>query len=128
MIKTHHVDTYTTPTDQRHPTSMSSTTRLVALRLEALDSLVVKEPHTPVAFKLNLTDPLSDAQLHMLTLASPWKPMNIESTISGWNERLQCFDATISVIETPSKKPTPQPMKQLKWGQVKRKRGFVSHD
>jgi hypothetical protein len=103
-------------------------TRLTALRLERIDSLVVKEPHTPVTFKLNLVDPLSDAQLNLLTLASPWKPMMVDAILGEWNERGKSFDAVIAVIETPSKSVAPKHVKKLRWGQVKRKRGFISHD
>lgn len=103
-------------------------TRLIALRLGTIDSLVVKEAHTPVAFKLNITDPLTDAQLNLLSLASPWKPMTVHAVLGEWNEALKSFDASITVIEAPSKPIAPKHMKTLRWGQVKRKRGFVSHD
>ena len=103
--------------------------RLVALRLETIDTLVVKEPHTPVTFRLNIVEPLATAQLNLLATTSPWKALTVGTEIHGWNSRLQCFDATISIIEGHPRLPAPpKHTRRLRWGQVKRKRGFVSHD
>jgi hypothetical protein len=108
--------------------SAPTTTRLTALRLIGIDSLIVKEPMLPVAFKLSIIDPLSDAQLNRLVLATPWKPITVEAHVGGWNECTNSFDATIVLIENPPKPPHTEFKKTLRWGQVKQKRGFVFHD
>lgn len=103
--------------------------RLAALRLTSIDTLTVKEPSLPVAYRLNITEPLSNAQLNRLVLATPWKPMMIEATVGEWNDDTKSFDASIEVIESQPKIPTPKLKKNtLKWGHVKRKRGFVAYD
>ena len=101
---------------------------MIALRLEKLDALVVKAPHTPITFNLNIIEPLTSAQLNLLSVAAPWRTMTVETEIHGWNSDLQRFDATISVIEGHPRIQAPKHTKRLRWGQVKRKRGFISHD
>ena len=102
--------------------------RLIALRLEKINLLVVKEPHTPITFCLNLIEPLTNAQSNLLAIAAPWRTMAVETEIHGWNSDLRCFDATISIIEGHLRIQAPKHMKRLRWGHVKRKRGFISHD
>jgi hypothetical protein len=98
------------------------------MRLERMHLLVVKEPHTPITFKLNIIEPLTPGQLTLLALATPWKTIAVETEIHDWNSNTRCFDATISVIEGQPKTQAPKHMKRLRWGHVKRKRGFISHD
>jgi len=104
------------------------TTRLVALKLVTVKSLLVKDPHTPAVFKLNFAEPLLDAQLSLLALATPWKPTIIEARIEEWDDEVLAFKASIETIESPPKIQLQKQARTLKWGQVKRKRGFVSHD
>jgi hypothetical protein len=105
------------------------TTRLTALKLITIDTLLVKESYLPNAFKLNITEPLTAMQLNHLVLASPWKPTQIEAHVGDWNEDTGSFDAIVVVIETPPRIPTTTKNKKtLRWGQNKRKRGFISHD
>lgn len=104
------------------------TARLTALKLVNMSTLLVKETHTPVVFKLNLVEPLSNAQLNLLAVATPWKPSVIEAVVTQWNDEVQAFDASITTIETPPKTQTQKQSKTLRWGQVKRKRGFAFHD
>jgi hypothetical protein len=107
---------------------LMSISRLTALRLTKLNSLLVKEQQSPVTFKMNIVEPLSEAQLNCLVQATPWNPTTIEAQIGPWNPELASFDATITLIEMPSKIPTQTHRKVLKWGHVKRKRGYLSHD
>ena len=102
--------------------------RLTALRLVKIDILIVKESLTPVAYMLKITEPLTDAQLKRLTLATPWAPVIIEACVGAWDENAAWFDASISLIETQSKIAAAKHKKTLQWGQVKRQRGFISHD
>ncbi len=104
------------------------TTRLVALKLVTIKSLLVKDLHTPAVFKLNITEPMLDAQLSLLALATPWKPTIIEAQIEEWDDETLAFKASIKTIEPPPKIQTQKQAKTLKWGQIKRKRGFISHD
>ena len=103
-------------------------TRLMAIRLIKIDTLMVKEPLLPIAFKINITEQLTEAQLSRLVLASPWMPMAIEVQLGDWNNTKGSFDATISSIESLPKTPAVKHKKTLRWGQVKRKRGYMSHD
>ena len=103
-------------------------TRLTALKLVKLDLLMVKEPLTPVAFMLKLTEALTDAQLNLLGLATPWTPVTVEACVGTFNESTRCFNASITLIEAPSRIPTTKHKKTLQWGQVKRKRGYISYD
>ena len=102
--------------------------RLAALRLIKIDLLLVKESLTPVAYMLKITEPLTDAQLNRLALATPWAPVMIEACVGTWNDKSAWFDASITQIETTSKIAAVKHKKTLQWGQVKRKRGFISHD
>jgi hypothetical protein len=96
--------------------------------LTKLNCLLVKEQRLPVTFKLNIVEPLSEAQLNCLVQATPWNPTTIEAQIGPWNQGLASFDATITLIEMPSKIPIQTHRKVLKWGHVKRKKGYLSHD
>jgi hypothetical protein len=107
---------------------MNQTSRLVALKLIKLDTILVKEINSPVSFKLTLSEPLTDPQLHMLSPTTPWNPLKITACIGEWNDSLQAFNATVSMIEAPARKPTIKRPMTLRWGLVKRKRGFLSHD
>jgi hypothetical protein len=101
---------------------------LIALRLTTLNTLLVKEIDTPVSFKLNIVDPLTDQQTRMLSVATPWRPLKILAQLGDWNEPLQAADAVVLVIETPPKSHAPKHKATLRWGLVKRKRGYFSHD
>ncbi len=103
-------------------------TRLMAIRLIRIDTLMVKEPLLPIAYKINITEQLTEAQLNRLALVSPWMPMAIEVQLGDWNNAKGSFDATISSIESPPKTPAVKHKRTLRWGQVKRKRGYMSHD
>jgi hypothetical protein len=85
-------------------------------------------PDQPVALKLNAVEPLADAQMRLLCLASPWNPFMIRARLGEWNDALQAFDAVVVEIESPPKLPAPEHRKTLRWGLQKRKRGLISHD
>jgi hypothetical protein len=102
--------------------------RLAALRLINADTLLVKQTDQPVAFKLNVTDPLSDAQMRLLALASPWNHIIVHAHMGEWSDALQAYNTTITAIETPPRDPVLKHTKTLRWGLRKRKRGFISHD
>jgi hypothetical protein len=101
---------------------------LMALRLTKLNTILVKEIDTPVSFILNITDPLTDHQTRMLSVAAPWRPLKILAHVGEWNNILQAMDAEVLVIETPPKQQAPKHKQSLRWGLVKRKRGYFSHD
>jgi hypothetical protein len=107
---------------------MEEITKFTALKLIKTNILLVKELNQPVCLKLNITEPLTDTQMRLLALATPWKPITIGAQISEWNNALQALDAVIAAIETQGKIPVQKHHKTLRWGLVKRKRGFISHD
>lgn len=84
-------------------------TRFSVLRLCHMNKLVVKEPNDPCVILLKPSDPLSDAQLRRLVLATPWAPVMVEAEIEGWNASDNTFNAQIESIETIPK--IPQPLK-----------------
>ena len=107
---------------------MEEPTKFVALKLISANILLVKEPNQPVCLKLSITEPLTDTQMRLLALATPWNPITIGAHTSEWNNTLQTLDAEITAIETHGKLPVQKHHKTLRWGLVKRKRGFISHD
>ena len=107
---------------------MDMTVRFAAMKLIAHDTLLVKETANPVAFKLHITDPLTAAQMGMLALASPYKPLIITVETGQWNDALQAMDAKIDTIESHPKIPPLKHRSVLRWGLVKRKRGYLYHD
>ena len=107
---------------------MDMTTKFAAIKLIKHDTLLVKELKNPVAFKLNIVDPLTTAQMGMLALASPYKPLIITAKLGSWNNQAQAMDAEVNTIESLSKPPTLKHRNVLRWGLSKRKRGFLAHD
>jgi transcriptional regulator len=107
---------------------MEEPTKFVALKLISTNILLVKEPNQPVCLKLSITESLTDTQMRLLALATPWNPITIGAHTSEWNNALQTLDAEITAIETHGKLPVQKHHKTLRWGLVKRKRGFISHD
>ena len=110
-----------------HP-SMEQYTVFSAIKLIKHNSLLVKEPKRPVVFKLHITDPLTTAQMRMLAAATPYRPLTVTAQTGSWNDALKSMNATITTIESL---PKPIPLKHsktLRWGLMKRKHGFLSHD
>lgn len=105
-----------------------SSLSFVALRLIKSNKLLVKEPNTPLTLKLNLVEPLTDAQFRLLSMATPSNPINITAYVGKWTTYQQAFDSYVVLIESPYKPPIHQHTKTLRWGLSKRKRGFISHD
>jgi hypothetical protein len=107
---------------------MESHGRFAAIRLVKADTLLVKKTDQPVSLKLNLVDPLTDAQMRLLAQASPWSPLIILVQLGQWNDRLLALDAVVTEIESPPRNLVHKHTNKLRWGLVKRKRGFFSHD
>jgi hypothetical protein len=101
--------------------------RFAVLRLVGVDTVYAKEPDSPVVVSLHLLEPLSDAQLRHLAIASPWNPVIVEACMDCvWDG--SGFGARINVIETTPKVPLYHPKRRLREGLYKRKRGFLFHD
>jgi hypothetical protein len=111
-----------------HTHIMESHGRFAAIRLVKSDTLLVKTPDQPVSLKLNLVDPLTNAQMRLLAQASPWNPLIIIAQLGKWNDELLAINATVTEIESPPRNIPPKHTKKLRWGLIKRKRGFISHD
>jgi hypothetical protein len=102
--------------------------RLAALRLANCNVLYAKEPNSPVVLALFMLEPLSDAQLRHLSVASPWNPVMIDADVDySWHEGYG-FGASISSIETLPRIAIIPPKRHLRPGVYKRKRGFLFHD
>jgi len=107
---------------------MNTQAKFAAIKLIKHDTLLVKTPDQPITIKLNITDPLTTAQMRMLATASPYSPLIINTQVGKWNDDLQAMDAKIVTIESLSKQPVSKHRNTLRWGLVKRKRGYFSHD
>jgi hypothetical protein len=81
--------------------------RLAVIRQPSLSTLVVKEPNEPRVFIIKLSEPLSDAQLRRLVVASPWNPVMIEAVMGPWDSSDNTFDAEIQTVECMPKIPPP---------------------
>lgn len=111
---------------------VSTRQRLVALRLIDINTVLVKEEanNSPVVFRLHLGGSeeraLSDQQLRMLSVATPWDPINIEAEVGAWDDGRCAAEAAITAIEAPPPPAAPSHYRRapgLRWGLAKRKRG-----
>ena len=86
--------------------------RYAALRLARADLLIVKEPSEPCALALRPTEPLCDAQIRRLALATPWNPVMIQASVGRWDTN--AFEADIHTIESQIRFPEiPKPRRPI---------------
>jgi hypothetical protein len=86
--------------------------RYATLRLARADLLIVKEPSEPCVMAFRPSEPLSDAQLRRLALATPWDPIMIQARPGRWEDN--AFDAEVNGIESQIKFPeAPKPRRPI---------------
>lgn len=97
--------------------------RYAVLRLLTTRRILAKDG--PCAFVLEPADPLADAQLRMLAVATPWNPVMMEATDPVWDGR--AFVADVTSIESQPR-PPPMPKSRRVQRLVRRNPRFIGAD
>ena len=98
--------------------------RLVVIRLHDLYTCVAKAEKSPVVSIIRFTDPLSEPQLRILSLATPFAPVVITANVSDdWV--CGAWRAELVTVESPVKMPVFGRKRRVRVGVAVRKRGGV---
>ena len=98
--------------------------RLVVIRLHDLYTCVAKAADSPVVSILRFTDPLSEPQLRILSLATPFAPVVVTANVSDdWV--CGAWRAELVTVESPVKMPVVSKKRKIRAGVAVRKRGGV---
>jgi hypothetical protein len=121
-IQTKHTNqsgSYTPPTMESPPAL-----RLAVLRLHDLQTCIAKAPISAVVLPLRFNQALSEPQLRILALATPFIPVMITVRVSDkWTDN--AFPAEIITVESPPRVPNFKRLRKIRTGLAVRKRGGV---
>ena len=103
---------------------MSADLCLSVIRLHNLHFCVAKAPRSAVILPLHFRDALSEPQLLILALATPFAPVTITARVSqNWTNG--AFPAELLTVESPTRVPGPKRQRKMREGVSVRKRGGV---
>jgi hypothetical protein len=104
------------------PTTTLMELRLSVIRLHNLHFCITKASNSAVILPLHFRDALSEPQLRILALATPFAPVTITAKVSeDWADG--AFPAELVTVETPPRVSAPRRQRKIREGVTVRKRG-----